>query len=207
MPPRKDDSHITTLARRLYSRFPIIGRWIRRRAARALAQDLTPARVTALAEVTARGSDAEVRAIALEALAHLPDQACVDAFCAAWAATRQPGLAALMVERGWLATGPAAVRLLGALKLGRPEIATALGAGAIAPLLDALAGEDREIAGAARGALLGLGDAGAREELCRQAMRGDLPAGAGDRAGGGLYAARPGRPSAVLLPGRAVAGL
>ena len=60
--------------RRLYNRIPLIGGWLRRRAAQTLAQDSSPGAVQALAEAVTRSDDKGMRRIALEALQQLADR-------------------------------------------------------------------------------------------------------------------------------------
>jgi hypothetical protein len=60
--------------RQLYSRVPMIGGWLRRQAAEALARDGSPAALEALAEAVTRSDDEQVQRIALEALRQWADQ-------------------------------------------------------------------------------------------------------------------------------------
>jgi HEAT repeat protein len=70
----------TKYARRLRSRFPLLGRWLRRSACRKLAADLSASTVPYLVEAL-RIDDAEVRSIAAMALRLLKDAGAIDALC------------------------------------------------------------------------------------------------------------------------------
>jgi hypothetical protein len=77
--------------RRLYSRIPLIGRWLRREAVDALARSDSPEAVEALAEAVARSDDEQVRRIALKALWRLASQGRAEA---------QEALCRLAIEHG-----------------------------------------------------------------------------------------------------------
>ncbi|MBI3946288.1 MAG: hypothetical protein HY321_10245 [Armatimonadetes bacterium] len=160
---------------RLTSRLPLLGGWIRRRAARALAADGSAGAAEALAEAVARTDDARVRSVALDFLGRTDCQACVDAACGVWAATRHPNLAALITIHGWVADAPLGVRVLTALAVGRPQLLVGQGAAVVKPLLDAAGDADASISAPARGALLQFKRPDARDELCRHFTREDHP--------------------------------
>jgi HEAT repeat protein len=153
------------LRRQLYSRMPLIGGWLRRRAARALERDGSPGAVWTLAEALARSDDERVRAIALDSIHNIDTEPQIDALCAAWAETRHPDLTALLTERGWVASAPEDVRVLSALKTKQLELLTG-SASVMEPLAQACEDADREIAGRARLALRQLEEK-AKEALCR----------------------------------------
>lgn len=122
-------------------------RWRRRRAVEELAGKLSPEGVELLAaEVTRPGVDPETREVALRALERIWDQPQVDALCAQWARSRHPVLGELIVRRGWVATGPSHVRVLSALKAGRPELLADEDAPSVAPLVAALRDSDAAVA-------------------------------------------------------------
>src|SRR5262249_47654848 len=126
-------NRVTHLQKRLYTRVPLIGTWLRRRAAKALAQDRSPEAVQALAEAVTRSDDARVCAIALETLRHLDAQPAIDAVCAVWTATRHAVLADVLTARTWVASAPLDIRVLTALKVQRRELTTPLGPEVVAP--------------------------------------------------------------------------
>jgi hypothetical protein len=96
----------------LNSRTPLIGGWLRRRAARRLAQSATPQAIQALAEALTTNSDAKVQAIAKEAILNAQTQPAIDRICQVWAASRQPWLAQTVQQKRWVASRPAGLRLL-----------------------------------------------------------------------------------------------
>jgi WD40 repeat protein len=69
-----DAKQLQKLKSRLYSTLPLVGGWLRREAAEALAQDDSPEAVHALAEAVTRSKDEQVRAIALNVLQQLAAQ-------------------------------------------------------------------------------------------------------------------------------------
>lgn len=161
-----DARRLEKCRQRLYSQMPLIGGWLRRRAARALAQDGSPEAVRALAETIARGDDPQVRAITLETLHRIQAPRYVDAACGVWAATRHDNLAQLLLEHGWVASAPAEVRVLTALKTGQLEVVTAGRADVVPPLIQACSDADAEIASRARQCVLALKNPGAIDHLC-----------------------------------------
>jgi hypothetical protein len=126
---------ITKLQKRLCTRVSLIGTWLWRWAAKALAQDGSPEAVRALAEAVTCSSDTRVRAIALETLWHIEAQPAIDAVCGVWAATRHAALADVLTARAWVASAPLDVQVLTALKMQRRELTTPLGPAVVAPLL------------------------------------------------------------------------
>ena len=124
---------ISKWGRRLRSRAPLLGGWLRRSACRRLAEDAGPAAVPHLAAALA-SRDAKVRSIAEAALRALTNPEAVDGLCAAWAKDRDERLGTIVAECGYVAQSPVAVRVLSALQAGRNEAAGETAA-AIGPLL------------------------------------------------------------------------
>jgi HEAT repeat protein len=141
---------VTHLQKRLYTRFPLIDTWLRRRAAQALAQDGSPEAMQALAEAVTRSGDAQVRAIALETLRHLDAQPAIDAVCAVWTATRHAALADVLTARTWVASAPLDIRVLTTLKVQRRVLLTPLGPEVVVPLLAACGDDDSTVVQQAR---------------------------------------------------------
>ena len=156
---------IAQLQRRLYTQFPLIGSWLRRRAAKRLARDGSPEAVRMLAEAVTRSGDVRVCHIALETLWHITAQPAVDASCAVWVATRHAELADILTERQWVASAPIAIRVLTALKVQRRELITALGPEVVSLLLAACYDDDSTVAPQARLAVGELASPDAREAL------------------------------------------
>jgi len=123
-----------------------------------------------LARVVVLGTDEPVTAIARCVLANLGDQAAIDEVCRLWAETGDPVLGGLIEDGGWVASGPAEVRVRTAVRAGRPEALFADGPEVVAPLV-ALA--DDEVASRA---LAGLTNTTARREACWAVIHGDHPA-------------------------------
>jgi WD40 repeat protein len=91
--------------RRLRSRWPVIGGWLRRRAVRQLLEDGSAEAVQTLAGTAWRGDDSEVRAAALEALRELARQdnvAAQEALCRFVIHHVHPALQDEVVEAGYL---------------------------------------------------------------------------------------------------------
>lgn len=170
----------------------------RRRAARRLARALSPEAAAVLASATVRANDAEVVVIAHRAFAEATDSAVIDAVCGVWHQTRDDRLGELVERRGWLAGGPAPVRVLtalrtrqgGALAGADPEVARALVAAADE--------EEPPLAERAREALTGLRRQDAREAVCEAAVEHGSPAALDAALAGGFVPAEP-RWKAVFL--------
>ncbi len=151
--------------RNLYSQMPLLGGWLRRRAAEALARDDSVSAARVLAEAVTRSDDARVRSVALEALRQLRGWRTISAVCGVWADTRHADLSALLAECEWVASTPPEVKVLTALKVGRADKVTKGKAKTIEPLVNACQDADPVIAERARQALEELSEHKA-EELC-----------------------------------------
>jgi WD40 repeat protein len=138
-----DAAGLDLLARRLRSRLPLVGGWLRRGALRRLVADGSPAAAAVIAEALADADDASLR----DALAANPSPSWRDAVAEVWARRRDDRLAGLIRAWGHVATsGPA--RVFTALLLGRPEALADAGPELLPALLSA--------GDAARAALSGL---------------------------------------------------
>lgn len=163
-----DKARLRRYQRWLENRWPFVGGWFRRWAARILAADGSPNAVQLLAEALVRSPDERVGAIAFGFMRGLESQPCIDAVCAVWSASRHEALESLIVGRRWAAAQPPALRVLTALKGGRPELAVGMGAASVGPLLSATSDKDPVISSAAAEVLAHLEDPDAREEVCRR---------------------------------------
>src|SRR4051794_29707888 len=114
--------------KRLNNRWPLIGGWLRRRAARALVAQGSPEALLILARALAGHFDPDVRQIARGLFEQRADTPAIDALAQAWFEARGPDLAYLLGQHGSLPTGPPEVRALVALKLGWPGEAAVVGA-------------------------------------------------------------------------------
>ena len=174
MSPRYN-GEIERLRRRLYSETPLIGGWRRRRAAQALAAEISTATVRVLAEALIKSPDEQVRDLALQTLERLDDWRAISAVCKIWADTRHPRLTTLLLENEWVASMPPEVKVLTALKVGRMDEASGGDERFVEPLLTACEDADSIIAERARQALLRLQEEEAREALCRLVIERDDP--------------------------------
>src|SRR5437588_6562371 len=116
-----DPRHLQKYRWRLLHPWPLIGGWLQRRAARALAVDGSPAALQVLADVLILTKDPNTWELARQTLAPLDSQAAVDALAFAWARSRHPDLCEMVSRRGLLPSRPPEVRLLVALKLKRRD--------------------------------------------------------------------------------------
>ena len=142
------------LQRRLDSRLPLLGGWLRRRALRALAADSSPDTTRALLDAWRRSTDDAWGDCLLAAIRAFELSSCRDVVASAWAESRSPALLDLLTVWGHVAQGPPAVRVLTALQLGRAEVINGLDL--VAPLLTACVDVDADLAAAARACLLRL---------------------------------------------------
>lgn len=154
--------------RRLKSRVPLIGAFLRRRACEDLARDSSARAVPLLVEAL-NSTDEQVSIIADQALRRLREAAAIDKFCAIWADNRDGRLAQMLEGRGYVARDPVEVRVLSAMKVGRQDLIW--GAEAVPILVQALDDRDPAIAAAAEEALRRLTDSAAIDALCRIAMK------------------------------------
>lgn len=157
-------SDLVKYARRLHSRVPLLGTHLRRSACRKLAEDASASAVPHLI-VALHADDPEVWLTAEAALRGLRDASAVDTLCARWAQGRDPGLGAIIAERGYVARKPVAVRVLSALQANRLEVA---GESAATPqsLVAILQDRDTGLAARAEAALRQLAHVEVIDALC-----------------------------------------
>ncbi|HKQ72792.1 MAG TPA: hypothetical protein VJ810_03625 [Blastocatellia bacterium] len=118
--------------------------------------------------------------------------------CAQWATMRLPQLEEIMAQGRYVASQPAAVRALSALKIGQRQLLSDDGAEIVEPLLDACQDPDSEIAEQAQLALRRMRNEAAKEILCRFVVERDhATARAAAREAG--YAPRDERDRALFL--------
>jgi hypothetical protein len=170
-----DRQRIERYQRQLYSRVPVVGGWLRRRAAETLARDGSPAAVRVLAEAVVHSDDVQVRSIALAALRQLTHRRAISAACSVWVTTRHTDLTALLTEREWVASTPPEVKVLTALKVERLDVVTQGGEEVVEPLVQACADRDPDIGARARQALPHLENEDAQEAFCRLLVERDHP--------------------------------
>ncbi|BBB90365.1 MAG TPA: hypothetical protein PKA28_12690 [Methylomusa anaerophila] len=115
-------------------------------------------------------TDAVVAANARKALGRLTDGGSIDAFCSLWVDSRRQDLAAIIAEAGYVAAGPIRNRVLTVLKTGAAISMLSWGRETVRELIAAAGDSDRDIAGAAREAMLTLTAAAAIDALCEEAL-------------------------------------
>lgn len=159
--------------RLLYTRLPLVGGLLRRRAAQALVRDNSLEAVRLLTEAVTRSDDGAVRALAADALRRLTNPRHREAVGAAWLETRHAGLASLLAVCPWRGEAPLRVQVYHALQQDRRDLLTPLESRAAEALVQACADADVEIAKRARDVLGTLQTPEGREALCRLALRPD----------------------------------
>ncbi|MEX0586593.1 MAG: hypothetical protein WD176_08115 [Pirellulales bacterium] len=116
------------------------------------------------------------RSAAGRALAGAKDQSVVNTVCMVWYATRNRTLAQLLKECGWVASGPARLRVLTALRCGRFASLSGESAAIVPLTLIACEDSDRQIAAAAPQLLCSLTREDAISDLCHAALNGNVHA-------------------------------
>jgi dipeptidyl aminopeptidase/acylaminoacyl peptidase len=159
-------SRVETLERRLRSETPLVGSWLRRSAAQALAHDGSAEAIRVLAEAIVNHFDFAVRRLSATALHGLTSADAINAASAVWQETRHEALAAILCARAWQATSPLDLQVLTALKTGRRQDLLKLGAEIIEPIAQACADSDPTIAAQAATLLGELEDPVHIDALC-----------------------------------------
>lgn len=129
-------------------------------------RDGSPEAVRVVAEGIVHSPDESTRSRAVEALRNLKDPPAIDVVCSIWAASRHPRLSRLVFECDWVASAPARVRALTALRTRNFKVITHGGAELIDPLVETCWDTDPELAGRARQCLLNLKNQKAIDALC-----------------------------------------
>lgn len=154
--------------KRLGNHWPLVGTWIRRKTCMQLAADASAEAVPLLVRAIS-DKDALVRETALSALRSLKETEAIDAICALWATNRDTAAGAIIAERRYVATKPAEVRVLSALKTNYAELLSQ-DAQFVPVLLKVIEDSDRAISRGAMGVLRSLSDRNAVDALCRVAI-------------------------------------
>jgi WD40 repeat protein len=160
-------AQLNALRRRLYSRFPFIGGWIRRAAARRLAASGTLGAVRVLSQVATDTRDAKVQRIAVEFLLSRKRSDHIDALVQTWVNTRHPELERIMRLQGWVANKPPTAQVLSALKLEQVQLLIQGDAELVPALLEAADDKDVRIARLAAQVLRHLENPEAQAALCQ----------------------------------------
>jgi WD40 repeat protein len=157
------------LKQKLYSKTPLIGGWQRRKAATELAQASQAqdaAATSLLAQALVENTDPQVKTIALDALKQVKDQKCVDAVCADWASSRHSELTKLLVDTRWVASAPARLRTLTALKVGQLDLLSKGGAETFEAIFEMTRDKDGDVVSQAKESLNKLQNSEAIDALC-----------------------------------------
>jgi hypothetical protein len=171
-------TRIRKLARRLNSRLPLVGGWLRRRAARQLGQAAEAGWAPAaehLAEAVVHHADPDVRQIAEESLDHVDRPPCIGAVAAVWKKSRNATLRQLILQHEWLADEPPDVRMWNALLIGRLQPVTQGGTGIVPSLIQACDDDESEIAQRARDCVRRLSRQKTVDALCEAIIEDDHP--------------------------------
>jgi hypothetical protein len=148
---------------------PIIGGWMHRRITSALTESALSGNWLAaqsLAVVFVFHQEEEVRQQAGETLRRINYVTGIDAVWGAWAETRHPGLEQIAVQYNRIASHPASVRLLSALRMGAVSTVTHGSAELVAPLIQACSDPNEEISALAREAIGKLYNQGSIDAFC-----------------------------------------
>ena len=160
---------IAKCGRRLQSRAPLLGGWLRRSACRRLAEDSSAATVPHLVAAL-ESSDVVLREAAESALRSLRNPEAVDALCAAWAKGRDERLGRIVAECRYVARRPVKVRLQSAFKAGKTFRLSAQATGSLPLVIELLADPDSQVAKGAAGSLGKIEDPVAVDALCDLAI-------------------------------------
>lgn len=158
-----------TYRRRLTTKFPLIGPWIRRRTAEWLSENRNCPAVAALIVEFVQHRDRQVATILKSAAANLQSPAAIDVLCTRWVKTGESELGALIAAKKYVATGPLKVHVLSALKSGRSiHFVTA----EMVPFLaEQLARDDESMKESVQHALKSVSSGPELEALCDEVIR------------------------------------
>lgn len=144
-----DKTRLEACKQKIYSQMPVLGGWIRRKAAEELAQAVHSDNVeviNVILDAVTKSTDQEVRTRLLSALGNIKDQKSIDSACALWASTRHSELDQLLKKNGWVASTPNSIRVLSALKNGKADLVTKGSGDLFEHLMQAAQDKDSDIA-------------------------------------------------------------
>lgn len=166
-----DARRLDTLRKRLAAPSSGLSGWLQRRAMRVLAREGSAEAAHVLAEALIRTSSPVLEARIVAALRGIRQAAALDAIAALWQETRDVRLARVIEERRWIASQPASLRVLTALKTDQwARIASEIGT-SVESLLQAAKDHDAAVASRALALLRELKTADAVEALCEWVIR------------------------------------
>ena len=145
---------------------PLVGPWVRRRAAWRLWTRGTPDAIRRLATIAVESADPGLKRYVLSLLERLTDLHRIEAVAAVWARTRDVALGELIERKQWLAAEPVELRVLTALWLGLHEGMQEAPPAAVPPLLAATDDAEVRIAERAAFVLRTLAREDARQVVC-----------------------------------------
>jgi HEAT repeat protein len=155
----------------LHATFPLIGDLRRKWALDALVEHQEDPRVVLLLIEALDFSDEAVRSRASQALANLSSRAAIDALCDRWSKHRDKRLGQIVTQSKYVASSPAALRVLSGLKCGALDLLRQSDAASIAPLVAALQDSDSGIRENAMAVLRGLKNADGVDGLCARWLK------------------------------------
>jgi hypothetical protein len=161
--------------RKLHSRMPLLGPWIRRKAARNLINIGSPAAVQILTKRVAGEIDNDLRDLIVRSLEGQNNAGCIDEVCAVWELTRHPLLAQVITGHGWVASKTQSLLVLTALLVKKSDLLSIGGAWVVEPLLQATKDSDPLLAASALQTLKHLQSEESREAVCRRVMEDGDP--------------------------------
>ena len=147
---------------------PVVGRCLQKKAVTALAEDISPKTIKVLSEAAIELKDEEIKASILSVLNNIEKQECINSFCSVWANTRHRDLTNILVKKGWVASTPANIKVLSALKTNNLRAIADDGKEIVEPLLNAFEDRDTEIANRASQCALSLANSQAIDYLCQK---------------------------------------
>ena len=167
------------LKKRLHSRIPFVGIWLRRRTARTLAAMLQEEQnsdlVFLMAEALTGVRDKGLRKIIGDAFKALDSQACIDTVLSVWKDSRHRSLMALLLENHWIAADPLRLRALSALKNNAIDLLQQEPPESIEFIAEACNDSDKDIARNAVQFLEQLQRGSHKDALCRAICEHDFP--------------------------------
>ena len=146
---------------------PLLGAWLQRRAVVELARDGSPEAARLLCRAVLLKQSGAARLPALAVLAQLETTELTAKVCEVWAETRNPDLARLRRDKGWVPEKPTSLHALCLLDSAQPEVLLSEGATMVPDLVTACGDRDPAISSRAREALSRLPGPEAVDALCQ----------------------------------------
>lgn len=133
----------------------------------------TPESIREISIFISKSINKQLNSIILKQLSRITEQSCIDEVCKIWADTRHQDLANLLVKKGWIASAPADIRVLSALKANKLDVVINGSEEIVEPLLNAFQDKDSEVANRASECAVSLKNLEVQEKLCRLVIEKD----------------------------------